>query len=127
MKAYKPSGYNSLSPYLVVNGAQRMIDFLKKVFDAQELRRYDTPDGKIMHAEMRIDDSVIMLADSTEQYPPNKLLMHLYVQDVDASFKKALDAGCKVIDQPKVQEGDPDRRGTLEDFSGNLWSISTQL
>ena len=57
---YKPENYNSVSPYLVVHGAQRMIELLKSIFDAEELRKYDMPDGTIMHAEVRIDDSVIM-------------------------------------------------------------------
>ena len=66
MTDYKPAGYNSLSPYLIVNGAQKMIDLLKQVFGARDLRRYDHPDGTIMHAEVQIDDSVIMIADASE-------------------------------------------------------------
>jgi uncharacterized glyoxalase superfamily protein PhnB len=68
--AFKPSGYNSVSPYFIVNGAQKMIDLLKKIFNVQELRRYDLPDGTIMHVEVKLDDSVVMIADSNEQYPP---------------------------------------------------------
>ncbi len=126
-KQFKPQGYNSVSPYFVVNGAQKMIDLLKKIFDAKELRRYDMPDGTIMHAEIRVYDSVIMMGDSSEQFPPNKLLVHVYVSDVDNIYNKAIEAGCEAVEPPKEREGDPDRRGSFKDFSGNLWSIGTQI
>ena len=115
------------SPYFIVNGAQRLIDLLKKIFNATELRRYDMPDGSIMHAEIQIDDSIIMLGDSSERYPPVPMVMHVYVADADKTFEKAIEAGCEVIDKPKQQENDPDRRGTFRDFAGNMWSVGTQL
>ena len=124
---YKPGGYNSISPYLIVNGARRMIDLLKQVFNATELRRYDNPDGTIMHAELRVDDSVIMIADSSAIYPPNSHLLHIYVPDVDETFARALAAGCQPDETPTQKEGDPDRRGSFKDFSGNSWAIGTQL
>lgn len=124
--SFKPSGYNSVSPYFIVDDAERFIDLVKTIFDARVLRRYELPSGKIMHAEMRIDDSVIMMADATEKYPPATVVMHVYVPDVDTVFQKAVDAGCEVIEHPKIQEGDPDRRGTFRDFAGNMWSVSTQ-
>ena len=123
---YKPDGYNSVSPYYVVDGAQKLIDLLKFVFDAEELRRYDLLDGKIMHAEIRIDDSVIMLADSSDKYPPNNTLIHVYVPDVHATFEKAVEAGFKIIARPCSKDDDPDTRGSLKDFQGNIWSVSTQ-
>ncbi len=89
-KEYKPVGYNSVSPYLVVKGAQKMIDILKTIFNAKEFRRYDMPDGTIMHAEVQIDDSVIMIADSSDKYPPNQHLIHIYVLNVDETFNQAL-------------------------------------
>lgn len=124
---YKPNGYNSVSPYLVVDGAQKMIDLLKNIFNAKDLRRYETPDGRIMHCEVQVDDSVIMIGDSSEKFPPNKLVLHVYVADVDSVFNKAIKAGCVSLEQPKEREGDPDRRGSFEDFSGNMWSVSTQV
>jgi len=126
-KAFKPTGYNSVSPYFIVDGAQKLMDLLKKLFNGKELRRYDMPDGTIMHAEMQIDDSVIMLGNSSEQYPPITLVMHVYVPNVDEVFEKAIKLGCVVMEEPKEREGDPDRRGTFKDFAGNLWSIGTQL
>jgi PhnB protein len=124
---FKPAGYNSVSPYFIVNGAQRLIDLLKNIFNATELRRYDMPDGTIMHAEIQIDDSVLMLGDSSGKYPPVPIVMHVYVPDVDKTFEKAIEAGCEVIEKPKQQENDPDRRGTFKDFAGNMWSVGTQL
>ena len=125
-KEFKPKGYNSVSPYFVVNGAQKLIEILKQIFDVKELRRYDKPDGTIMHAEIQIDDSVIMLGDSSDQYPPNNHLVHVYVPDVNKTFNKAISIGCEVIEQPVHREGDPDKRGSFKDFAGNTWAIGTQ-
>lgn len=126
-KEFKPTGYNSVSPYFIVDGAQKLMDLLNKLFNAKERRRYDMPDGTIMHAEMQIDDSIIMLGDSSEQYPPITLVIHVYVPNVDEIFEKAIKLGCVSMEAPNQREGDPDRRGTFKDFAGNLWSIGTQL
>ncbi len=124
---FKPKDYSSVSPYFIVNGAQRFIDLMKALFDAQELRRYEGPEGRIMHAELRVYDSVIMLSDATEKYPPVPSVMHVYVPDADATYRKAMAAGCTSIEPPKQQDGDPDRRATFTDFAGNMWSVGTQM
>src|SRR5262249_40126862 len=98
---WKPVGYSSLSPYLMVEGAQRVIDFLKAAFSATELRRYDMPDGSIMHAEVRIDDSVVMLADAGGSYPAFPVWLHFYVPDVDAAYTRALKAGGLSVQEPQ--------------------------
>jgi PhnB protein len=126
-KDFKPTGYNSVSPYLVVNEAQKLIDLLQKIFDAKELRKYKTAEGRVLHAEMKIDDSVLMLADATETYPQSASLVHVYLPDADAIYKKAIKAGCQPVQQPEEREGDPDRRGGFRDFAGNFWSVSTQV
>jgi PhnB protein len=123
---FKPKGYNSVSPYFIVNGAQRFIDLMKTVFDAKELRRFDNPDGTIMHAEIQIDDSVIMLGEASDKWPQQSTVMHVYVANVDETFQKATDAGCEIVEKPTVKEGDPDKRGTFKDFWGNMWSLGTQ-
>lgn len=125
-KIYKPTGYNSLSPYFVVKDAQRFVDLVNAIFNATELRRYDMPDGTIMHIELRIDDTVIMVGESSEEFPPTQLLIHVYVSEVDEVYRKAIQLGCIAIEEPKEREGDPDRRGTFKDFSGNIWSVGTQ-
>ena len=124
---FKPSGYNAVSPYLVVDGAQRMIDFLKAAFGATELRRYDNADGTIMHAEVMIDDSVVMIGDASAEFRANQLLIHVYVADVDGLFSRALAAGATIDQQPQQKPGDPDRRGSFKDFAGNIWAVGTQL
>ncbi len=124
---FKPTNYNSVSPYFIVDGAQKFIELMKTIFNAKELRRYDMPDGTIMHAEIQIDDSVIMLGDSSDKFPAVPLVIHVYVPNVDEIFKKAINAGCESVEQPKEREGDPDRRATFKDFAGNMWSVGTQL
>lgn len=126
-KAYKPAGYNSVSPYFIVDGAQKLIDFLVQLFDGKELRKYKREDGTIMHAEVKIDDSVIMISDATEEYPPVTIIMHVYVPDVNTTYIKALKLGASELQKPKNNEGDPDNRGTFLDFAGNMWSVSTQM
>ena len=125
-KQFKPIGYNSVSPYFIVSGGQKFIDLMKEIFNAKELRRYDMPNGSIMHAEIQIDDSVIMIGDSSEKFPPVQIVMHVYVPNVDETFRKAVDAGCEIVEQPTEREGDPDKRGTFKDFAGNMWSVGTQ-
>jgi PhnB protein len=113
-KQFKPVDYNSVSPYFIVDGAQKLIDMLVEIFNANELRRYDMPNGTIMHVEVQIDDSVIMIADSSQQYPANKFLIHVYVQNVDDIFNKAINIGCEPVELPMQKEGDPDRRGSFK-------------
>jgi PhnB protein len=124
---WKPAGYSSVSPYLMVNGAQRVIEFLKDAFGATELRRFDMPDGTVMHAEVQIDDSVVMLADCGGPWPAFPAWLHVYVRDVDATYQRALGAGGASVQEPLQKEGDPDRRAGVKDLAGNTWWISTQV
>jgi PhnB protein len=127
IKDFKPIGYNSVSPYFIVKGAQKFIDLMEEIFEAKEIRRYDMPNGSIMHGEIQIDDSIIMLGDASDKFPPVQLVMHVYVPNVDETFEKAIKAGCEEIEKPKQREDDPDRRATFKDFAGNIWSVGTQL
>ncbi len=124
--SYKPEGYASVSVYLVADGAQRVIDFLKQTFDAVPLRRHDNKDGTIMHAEVRIDDTVVMIGDAGPQWPAFHSWLHVYVKDVDATYRRALEAGGVSVQEPSQREGDPDRRGGVKDPAGNTWWIATQ-
>lgn len=124
--SFKPENYNSVSPYFIIEDADRFVNLMQQIFDAQELRYYRLPDGSIMHAELLIDDSVIMLGNASEKYPPVPIVMHVYVPDVDTTWEKALAAGCEAVEAPKEREDDPDRRATFKDYGGNLWSIGTQ-
>lgn len=107
-------------------GAEAFIKLMQTIFNATELRRYEMPDGSVMHAEIKIDDSVIMLGEASEKFPAIPIVMHVYVSDLDATFQKVVEAGCEIIEPPKQREGDPDRRATFKDFAGNMWSIGSQ-
>lgn len=123
---FKPKGYNSLSPYLIVDGAQKLVDLLKDIFNAAELRRFDRDNGSIEHIELKLDDSIIMMSDSTDRYSSNTTMLHFYVPDVFKTFDLAVENGCEVIENPVKKEGDPDTRGGFRDFAGNYWYVSTQ-
>ena len=126
-KSFKPTGYNSVSSYLIVDDAQETINMLDQVFDGKEKRIYSHTNGKIMNAEILIDDSIFSIADSSEKYPAYQLWIHVYVHDVNLTYKKAIEYGCESIDVPVRREGDPDCRGTFRDKSGNYWAIGTQM
>jgi PhnB protein len=129
-----PDGHNRLSPYLIVNGAARAIDFYTKAFGAVETFRHKAPDGKIGHAELRFGDTVVMLADEFpdhDAHGPSKfggspVSLHLYCDDVDAVAAKATAAGAK-IKRPVANQFYGDRLGTLEDPFGHTWHISTHV
>lgn len=123
---HKPQGYSTVSPYLVVDGAGATIDFLVRVFGGVELSRYPAPDGKVMHAEVRIDDTVVMLADGGEGWPPVPSYVHVYVPDVDATWRAALAAGATPVQEP-VKKDDPDKRGGVKDAGGTTWWIATRV
>lgn len=125
-ESWKPSAYTSVAPYLVSRNAQKVIDFLKETFSATELRRYDRPDGTIMHAEVRIDDTVVMIADGAPNWAPVPCHLHVYVRNVNATYKKAIAAGGISIQEPVRKAGDEDKRGGFKDPGGNSWWIATQ-
>jgi PhnB protein len=124
---YKPESYSTISPYLIVDGAQATINFLVQVFGAIVLGIIPGESGKVMHAEVKIEDTVIMLADS---FPPNWFAVlsnvHVYVPDVDAVYNKALDAGAVSVQEP-VKKQDANKRGAVKDSGGTTWWISTKV
>lgn len=124
--AFKPDGYTSVAPYLTVNGAQRTMDFLIRVFDAQSLRVIRGIDGRIAHGEVRIDDTVVMLTDAVDGWPAAPSHVHVYVNDVDTVFERALSAGATIV-KPPVQDGDADKRGGFTDVGGTTWWVCTQV
>ncbi|MGZ9116357.1 MAG: VOC family protein, partial [Methylocystis sp.] len=98
--SFKPSGQNSVSPYLVVADASATIKFLQAVFDAAVLRTFPDADGRLMHAEARIDDTVVMLADAAPQWPAIEAHVHVYVPSVDETYARALQAGAASVQAP---------------------------
>lgn len=127
MKNYKPDAYNSVSPYLIINDAPRYIELLVTVFGATKLRQYERDNGIIKHAELRIDDSVIMLAEATEDYPSQPTMIHVYVKDAQATYDAALKSGCTGIEAPHPSDEDPDLRGMFQDYVGTVWAVGTQV
>lgn len=124
--AYKPGTYNSVSPYLIVKDAAATIDFLVRVFDAVEIRRFPDDAGRIMHAEVRLDDTVLMIADGAEGWPPVPAHVHVYIPDVDATYRRALEAGATSLQEP-VKKADADKRGGVKDAGGTTWWIATKV
>jgi PhnB protein len=130
-----PEGYHSITPYLVISEAAKAIDWYKQAFGAQQtLRMEDPTTGKIGHAEMKIGDSYIMLADEYPDmgYRSPKTLggagisLLLYVKDVDGTVKQAVDAGAK-IERPLQDQFYGDRTGTIQDPFGHVWTIATHI
>lgn len=124
--AHKPEGYTSVSPYLIVDGAGRTIEFLVRAFGATELRRFPDEAGRVVHAEVRIDDTVLMVADGADGWPPVPAHVHVYVPDVDAVYRRALEAGGTSVQEP-VKKDDEDRRGGVKDPGGTTWWIATRV
>ena len=129
-----PEGYHSVTPYLAIRNASAALDFYQKAFGAQEMFRMPSPDGKIGHAEIKIGDSMIMLADEhadMDFFGPETrggvtANIMLYVEDVDAQFKRALDAGAKEI-RPLKDEFYGDRVAMLRDPFGHRWTLHTRI
>ncbi len=122
----RPDGYHSVTPYLVVDGAASVIDFLKEVFNAQEVMRLAAPQGRIGHAEMRIGDLVVMLGDAHDGHKPMQAMLHVYVDDADATYQRAVAAGAPSVQAPTDQFYG-DRSGGVKDPCGNLWWIATHI
>jgi PhnB protein len=129
-----PDGYHSVTPYLIIKGAAAAIDFYKRAFGATELMRMASPDGRIGHAEIKIGDSAIMLADEHPQMgyrSPQSLggagvSMMVYVERVDDVFKRTVEMGAKEL-QPVQDQFYGDRSGTLQDPFGHTWTIATHM
>jgi len=127
-----PDGYHTVTPYLIVKDAAHAIEFYKQAFGAAELMRFADPSGKVGHAEIKIGDSPIMLADEVpamgyrapEALGGSPVSILLYVEDVDGMFDKAIAAGAKVS-RPVQDQFYGDRAGTLTDPFGHTWTIAT--
>ncbi len=127
-----PDGYHTATPYLIVDGGGRAIEFYEQAFGAKEMVRMDAPGGKVAHAEIQIGDSRIMLADESKEWDAHSpksiggtpVGLMLYVEDCDAMFNRALSLGAKVF-RPLQDQFYGDRSGTLTDPFGHKWTIAT--
>src|ERR1043165_3691011 len=121
-----PEGYHTVTPYLVVEGAARLIDFMKQAFNAEEVFRMAGKDDTVAHAEVKIGDSMIMVGDAGAEHPARPCLLCLYVEDADATYQRAIAAGATSIKEPADQFYG-DRSGGVTDASGMQWWISTHI
>jgi len=127
-----PDGYHAVTPYLIVKGAARAIEFYEVAFGARELFRMPQPDGRVGHAELQIGDSRLMLADehpeigarSPQSIGGSPVTIHLYVPDVDATVARAVAAGAR-LDRPVADQFYGDRNGGLTDPFGHVWFVAT--
>jgi PhnB protein len=129
-----PDGYSAVTPYLTVKGAAQAIDFYKKAFGAEEVMRMPMPDGRVAHAEIRIGGAMIMLSDESDEWKAfspqtvgdTSVAIMLYVPDVDATVKRAVDAGA-TLTMPVADQFYGDRSAGLKDPFGHKWSVATHV
>ncbi|WP_235739063.1 VOC family protein [Nocardioides alcanivorans] len=126
MSDWKPSSYPSLSPYLICQDAEGLIAFLQAAFGATVERRFDRPDGTLMHAEARIDDSIVMIGGGATEIESAPAHLHLYVEDARTTFDRAIAAGAVVVREPEQATEDDDLRGGVQDPWGVTWWVATQ-
>lgn len=121
-----PDGFHTVTPYLIVPGIAKLIDFLKQAFGAEETHRSMRPDGTVMHAQVRIGDSFVMMGEPMGQWKAMPAMLHLYVPDVDAWYQRAMRAGATSLREPSDQFYG-DRAGGVADPCGNQWWLATHI
>jgi PhnB protein len=121
-----PEGFHTITPYLIVKDASKFIDFAKQAFDAQEIHRTAQPDGTVMHAQLKIGDSMIMLGEAMGEWKPIPAALYLYVNDVDQVYKQAIKAGATSV-MEVADQFYGDRHGGVKDAYGNQWWIATHI
>jgi PhnB protein len=121
-----PDGYHTVTPHLINEDASRLIEFLKLAFDAQEVTRLSGPNGRVFHAELRIGDSLVMIGEASGEWKAMPSSLALYVEDVDATYRRALEAGAVSLREP-MNQFYGDRSAGVKDHSGNHWWIATHI
>ena len=123
---YIPAHLHTVTPYLHPVGAHKLIEFLKQAFGAEELARYDSPEGEVLHAKVRIGDSVVETSEAHGWWQPLPTMIYMYVPDADALYNRAMQAGAKSLSPPANQPYG-DRNGGVEDPFGNQWYMATPI
>ena len=126
MSEWKPATYPSISPYLICENAEAIIAFLQSVFDATLVRRFDRPDGSLMHAEVRIDDSIVMIGGGATDQQSAGPHIHVYVRDAQAVHDRAMQHGAQSVQAPTRKRADDDLRGGFRDAAGTTWWVAMQ-
>jgi len=127
--AVKPirDGFHAVTPYLMVAGVPKLLDYLAQAFDAKELFRLHRADGSLGHAEVAIGDSVVMLGEPMGPFGPMPAQIYLYVNDCDAVYQRALRAGGTAVMEPTTMHFSGERYGGVKDPGGNIWWIATHI
>lgn len=121
-----PDGFHTVTPYLTVQGAKQLLEFMKTAFDAEEVLCMEQPDGTIRHAAVKIGDSMVELAEAKEAWTPMPGAIHLYVSDTDAVYQRALQSGAVSLQEPAdMYYGE--RGAAVKDPVGNHWYIATHI
>jgi uncharacterized glyoxalase superfamily protein PhnB len=123
-ESYRPPGFHTITPYLIGDGAAKLIEFVERAFGADQVMRVPRPGGKIMHAQLRVGDSQLEISDGSAQYPGNPVALHLYVEDADAAYERPLASGATSLLAPADREYG-DREAAITDPIGNFWYIGT--
>jgi len=121
-----PQGYGTVTPYLIVDGVPRLIDFLRETFHAEVRGRINDKENHVGHAEVKIGNSIVMMADSTPQYSPIPSQLYVYVDSVDDTYMRAMKAGGTTEQEPTTQFYG-DRTAAVKDPTGNVWWIATHV
>ena len=122
-----PEGYHTITPYFAVRDAGKLVEFLKQAFDAEELEKLAMPDGTVMHAQLKIGDSMVMIGQAPEGSGQKLMpaMLYMYVNDADAAYKKGIQAGGKSVLEP-MDQFYGDRSGAFDDPAGNQWWVATR-
>jgi PhnB protein len=121
-----PDGYRTVTPYLIVQGVDEVLDFMQQAFAAEEKVRMTDEKGSTNHAEFRIGDSLVMVGEASERWSPMPGVIHLYVEDCDAIYRRAVEAGGTSVQEPEDQFYG-DRMAGVRDVAGNMWWIATHV
>lgn len=121
-----PDGYHTVTPYLIVSDVAGLVEFLEQVFDVKEKEVMRQPDGSIMHAEVRVGNSPIMMGEATDDFAPMPSMLHVYLEDVDDAYQRALAAGATSLREP-TDEFYGDRAAGVQDAFGNQWWMATHV
>ena len=122
---YIPNGFHTITPYLIVQDAAGLVEFVKQVFDAEVIDLVQD-NGVIRHGEVRIGDSIVMVSEASDAFPAMPAMLHVYVENMDAVYRRALDAGATSVREPR-DEFYGDRSGGVADKFGNQWWIATHI
>lgn len=123
-QSYMPEGFTTVTPFIMVEDAQKVVDFVKRAFDAEEVHMLRRADGVIQHAQMKIGDSLFLLGDTMGKHPARPATLYLYVPDCDCHYERGLAAGGESLSEPADQFYG-DRNASIKDPCGNVWWIAT--